>query len=240
MVEEHQKGEVYFSSFTNDVSARRGASLSTIEKYLIARGFDKAFSGKIVTEYAGITGGNNYQDLRRKGLLYACAKKVYLSLDEPVDALSLASRLEIEVKVASRGEKLYSTLSKQQGNNISRLECSEKDYTRLLVEELYTTKEKWWYGEVRLNMDVENTIRCVKLIVEDIKLGNKANPSKSSKPRTIVSSAIYFHCSACGIKINKQIYASLCGLSVASIDKHHSNIVIYLQEMKDKARHQRK
>ena len=171
--------------------------------------------------------------------MYACAKRVFLTLGEPVDALSLVERFDIPVKVASRGEELYCSLSKDQGNPISRLECSELDYAKLLVEQLCTTSKKWWYGE-KPNTNIEECIRCVRLIIMEIKYGNRANASKSSKPRTIVSSTIFFHFSALGVSINKQKYASLCGLSPASIDKHHTNIVLYLQSMRDIARSQKR
>src|SRR5574338_109518 len=238
--EEYQKGEVYFSSFSDVRPTKRSVSLDTIKKYLLTRGFDKSLTERIVAEYSDITGGNNFQDQRRKGILYACAKRVYLTLGEPIDALSLAEKIGIEVKIASRGEDLYTTLSKNQGNPISRLECSELDYTKLLIEQLCTTKEIWWQGNDKLNLDMEFAISSVRLIIEHIKLGNKANASKSSKPRTIVSARVYFHCCALGIKINKTKYAELCGISPASIDKHHKTIVLYLQNMRDSARNQKR
>ena len=234
---------VIFNDTIVEKSGRRGVSLSTIQKELELKGFDRPIIARVIVEYSNITGGTNYQDQKRKGLLYACLKIVYLRLKEPKDPRSLAKQMDIELKVASRGEDLYTSLSKKQGINISTLESSDIQQANLFIEQLFTTKEKWYEGKIDSNkMSLIDDIKeKVSIIIEGIKNGNKANIAKSAKPRTIAAAAIYFHCvAALGLKIDKKAYAELCGCSPVSVDKHHNNIVLFLQDMRDISKKQKK
>lgn len=236
-------GEVIFNDTIEEKNGRRGICLSTIQKELEQKGFERSIISRVIVEYSNITGGTNYQDQKRKGLLYACLKIVYLRLEEPKDPRSLAKQMQIELKVASRGEDLYTSLSKRQGVNIPTLESSDIQQANLFIEQLFTTKEKWYEGKVegnRLEL-IENIKEKVGIIIKGIKNGNKANIAKSAKPRTIAAAAIYFHCVAgLGLKIDKKLYAELCGCSPVSVDKHHNNIVLFLQDMRDISKKQKK
>jgi len=237
---------IVFNDTVAEKSGRRGVSLSTIEKELKNKGFEHSIITKVIVEYSNITGGTNYQDQRRKGLLYACLQIVYLREKEPKDPRSLAQQMEIELKVASRGEDMYTSLSKKQGINISTLESSDVQQANLFIEQLFTTKEKWFDGKLeygnsnRINL-VDDVKEKVSIIIDGIKNGNKANIAKSAKPRTIAAAAIYFHCvAAMGLKIDKKRYAELCGCSPVSVDKHHNNIVLFLQDLRDISKKQKK
>lgn len=243
MEDEVDFSAVLFNDTIIEKTGRRGVSLSTIQKELEKKGFERPIIARVIVEYSNITGGTNYQDQKRKGLLYACLKIVYLRMKEPKDPRSLARQMDIELKVASRGEDLYTSLSKKQGINISTLESSDIQQANLFIEQLFTTKQKWYEGKLEGNKIhlIDDIKEKVSIIIEGIKNGNKANIAKSAKPRTIAAAAIYFHCTAAlGLKIEKKVYAELCGCSPVSVDKHHNNIVLFLQDLRDISKKQKK
>lgn len=204
--------------------AKRGFSRKTLVAQLSDLGFPEYMINSVADTYEHIS-GKNYQDLRRRGLLFACLLHEHKRHDIPISLVTLARKMDLDTTDASRGIRMFAELAHKKGYRIDNLESSPMEYAALLLSDLERLNT-WTEEELPHAMYVvaERAITSVLIHVMGV-----SQELKSSTPRCVAAAAVYFHFVAIGVSIDKGIFHKACGCSMVSIEKKHDEIARTLQ-----------
>jgi transcription initiation factor TFIIIB Brf1 subunit/transcription initiation factor TFIIB len=224
---------------TKKKQPKRGFSRKALYDVLISRGFSEEICIKAVNEYERVTGRQNYQDARRKGLLFACILMIYKTKGIEFDLLSIAEQMQIDQATASQGVRCYGELVTKLGERVDTLECEPIEYVHLFVKQLSGMMNEWCSNTGNVlytadgSMNIEHICRCIESILNYLDRIDVKSATKSATPRCVAAAAIYFHFIALGSSIDKEKYANLCGCQTVSIDKLSTDIGHNLKKLRE-------
>jgi transcription initiation factor TFIIIB Brf1 subunit/transcription initiation factor TFIIB len=219
---------------------KRVFSRKTLLDELLSKSFGDEVSIKAVDEYERVTRRRNFQDAKRKGLLFGCLLRVYRDSGVLFDLRSVAEKMGIKQAVASRGVRLYCECARTLGEHVERLEPEPIQYVHLLVGRLVQRPEDWCTAGFREHVehtsegapDTEHVCRCLESVLSYLSRRDVPSTTKSSTPRCVAAASIYFHFVARGCTVNKEHYAELCGCAPVSIEKLSDDIAGSLRALR--------
>lgn len=221
---------------------KRAFSRESLLKILQSKFFSSDIARDAVDEYERVTVGQNYQDTRRNGLLYACVLRTYKNRGIPYDMRSVATQMGLADATMSQGIRLYCDNCEKLGERIIRLDPEPIEYVVLLIRQLTEVPDHWCNTGYRDKLtytkegavDTEHIIKCIKSILDYLSGLEISSLTRNCTPRCCASSVIYFHLIACGCTIDKVAYGALVGCSPISIERVTQDISGHLKILRSK------